>query len=335
VKKLIFVLFIIVFLFVSVHGEVNFKGLVQSWFSMSTQVNGDTSNSIYGFSNRRIRLAPYGNLGKKMRWGVQFAFDKFATPVVLDAYLEYFISRGAVLKFGKFAPPGSKAAALTSSGKLDLIERASIVQMWGGNSGLHGYRAFGAQLSGKLMDGKIYYGLMIANALTASNNWFPGVKKLSTTNSHNGFGFWGRLEVYPVHGLKVGGFMGSGNESDPAVADSDKKRNSYGGHIYYKKDGINLKFEYIGGDSNGIKYSGMYAVAGYMINKFEPVVGYESFTPVKDGEKYTNISFGINYYHSKNFKLQANYVMRSEDTTAIDNDIIYANVQYSFNSKKK
>jgi len=334
VKRIILVVLLLVFLFTTVNSEVNFKGLVQNWFSMSSQENVDTTDSIYGFSNRRIRLAPYGTLNKKMRWGVQFAFDKFAPPSVLDVYIEYFVSREAILKFGKFAPPGTKGAALTSSGALDLIERASIVQLWGGNSGLHGYRAFGAQLSGKLMEGKIYYAFMLSNALTASNNWLPSVKTAATTNTHNGMGIWGRLEAYPVPGLQIGGFLGSGSEADPALVESDIKRNSYGANIFYKRNSINLKFEYLSGESNGIKYSGMYAVAGYRLNKVEPIIGFESFTPVEEGEKYTNFSGGINYFHAKNVKFQFNYVMRSEDITDVDNDIIYVNLQYSFNSKK-
>ncbi len=334
-KRIFFVILIVAFLFTSVYSEVNFKGLVQNWFSISSQMNGDTSDSIYGFSNKRIRFAPYGTLGRKIRWGVQFAFDKFATPSVLDVYMEYFFSREAMLKFGKFAPPGAKGAALTSSGGLDLIERSSIIQLWGGNSGLQGLRAFGAQLSGKLMEGKIYYALMLSNALTARNNWMPSVKRLSTPNSSNGMGMWGRIEAYPVPGLQIGGFLGSGSEVDPAIVDSDVKRNSFGANIIYKKNNINLKFEYIGGKTNGIKYSGMYVVAGYRFNKLEPVIGFESFTPIFEGEKYTNMSGGINYFHSKSVKIQLNYVMRSEDITSIDNDIIYANFQYSFNSKKK
>ncbi|MEN8222562.1 MAG: hypothetical protein ABFR36_04825 [Acidobacteriota bacterium] len=334
-KKILLIVLISVFLITSVYSEVNFKGLVQNWFSMSSQENGDESESIYGFANRRIRFAPYGTLGKKVRWGVQFAFDKFGTVSTLDAYMEYFFAREAILKFGKFAPPGTKAAALTSSGALDLIERASIVQLWGGKSGLHGYRAFGAQLSGKLMEGKLYYAFMVSNALTAGNNWLPGVKTLSTSNSHTGMGIWGRIEAYPVPGLQIGGFLGSGSEADPVLADSDIKRSSYGGNIFYKKNNINLKFEYLSGESNGVEYSGMYAVAGYRFNKFEPIFGYESFTTVLDGEKFTNLSGGINYFHSKNIKFQINYVMRQEDITDVDNDILYANFQYSFNSKKK
>ncbi len=333
-KRILLIVLISVFLITSVYSEVNFKGLVQNWFSMSSQENGETSDSIYGFSNRRIRLAPFGTLGKKARWGVQFAFDKFATPVVLDAYLEYFFSREAIVKFGLFAPPGSKAAALTSSGALDFIERATIVQLWNGNNGLHGYRAFGAQLSGKFMEGKLYYALMVSNALTTGNNWLPSIKTPSTVNPHTGIGFWGRLEAYPVPGLQIGGFIGSGTEADPAIADIEIKRSSYGFNLFYKKNNINVKFEYLGGDSNDVKYSGMYAVAGYLFNKFEPIIGFESYTRIEEGEKYTNFSGGINYFHSKNIKLQLNYIMRTEELIDVDNDIIYANIQYSFTSKK-
>jgi len=338
VKKILLIILMSVFLLTSVYSEVNFKGLVQNWFSISSQpLDEETSSSVYGFANRRIRLAPYGTLGRKMRWGVQFAFDKLATPVVLDAYMEYFFSREAIVKFGLFAPPGSKSAALTSSGALDFLERATIVQLWNGNMGLHGYRAFGAQLSGRFMDGKLYYAVMVANALTSNNNWFPSVKMPSTANSHKGLGVWGRLEAHPVPGLTVGGFMGSGSEADPAIEEMEVKRNSYGFNLFYKKNGINAKFEYIGGESNEVKYSGMYGVLGYRFNKVEPIVGYETYTPVdvEGGETYTNLSFGINYFHSKRVKFQLNYVMRSEDLVDVDNDIIYANFQYSFNSKKK
>ena len=333
-KRIFFIVFLLIFLFTSVSSEVNFKGLVQTWFSISSQENGDTSDSIYGFSNRRIRLAPYGTLGTKVRWGVQFAYDKFAAPSVLDAYMEYFFSREALLKIGKFAPPGSKAAALTSSGALDMIERATIVQLWNGNSGLHGYRAFGAQLSGKLMDDKLYYAVMLSNALTDGNNWFPSIKTNTTMNGHNGFGLWGRVEAFPVPGLELGGFIGSGTEEDPALADSEIKRSSYGANIFFKKNSINLKFEYLAGENGGIKYSGMYVVAGYRFNKLEPIISFETVTPVDEGEKFTNFSAGLNYFHSNKVKFQLNYVMRSEDITDVDNDIIYANFQYSFDSKK-
>ena len=154
-------------------------------------------------------------------------------------------------------------------------------------------------------------------------------------NPHTGLGFWGRLEVLPIPGLQIGGFMGSGTETDPAITDIEIKRSSYGANLFYKKNNINVKFEYLGGESNGIKYSGMYGVLGYRLNKFEPIFGFESYTPIEDGEKYTNISAGINYFHSKNIKFQFNYILRSEDLLDVDNDIIYANFQYSFTSKKK
>ncbi len=324
------------FLFVSVNASVNFKGLIQNWFSISSQDFGDgTSDSIYGFANRRIRLAPYGSLGRKIRWGVQFAFDKFNTPTVLDAYIDYFISREAIIRFGKFAAPGSTSGALTSSGALDLIERSAITQLWGINSGLHAYRAIGAQLSGKFLEGKLYYALMISNALTASNNWLPSGKTLTFANGHNGLGFWGRIEASPIPGLKLGGFLGSGSEADPAIVESDIKRSSYGGHLAYKKNNINFKFEYISGERSEIKYSGMSVLAGYRLNQIEPIIGFETYTTVDEGEKYTNFTAGLNYFHSKRVKLQVNYMMRSEELIDIDNDIIYFNVQYSFDSAKK
>lgn len=334
-KKIIILFFLIVFLFTSVNSEVNFMGLVQNWFSISSQENGDTSDSIYGFSNKRIRFAPYGTLGKNVRWGVQFYNDNFVSTGVLDAYIEYFVSREVILKFGKFAPPGTVAGALTSSATLDLMERAPVIIHWNTFSGLHGGRAFGAQLSGKILQGKLYYAVMLANALTKDHNWIPSTKIETepSTNEHNGMGFWGRLEAYPVSGLSVGGFYGSSTEED--IDKVELSRSSYGAHMFYVKNKFNLKIEYIAGETAEVKYSGMYLTVGYRINRIEPVLGYSYYTPFEDSETYSNITVGVNYFYNKSIKFQFNYVNKAEEIIPIENNIFYVNIQYSFDSKKK
>lgn len=316
-------------MFFSVSAEVNFKGLVQNWFSFEEN-SVDETGTFSGFANRRIRLAPFGKLGENITWGVQFAFDKFSTPSVLDVYMNYSFSDQFNLKVGKFAPPGAIGAALTSSGKLDLLERAPVIMAWNANSGLHGYRAFGVQLNGKIMEGKLYYAVMIANALTAGHNWIPNAKAI-TVNEHNGMGFWGRLEAYPFRGMRVGGFYGKSNEKDTNEIELD--RSSYGAHIFYVKNKFNLKFEYIAGETNSIKYNGMYLVAGFRISRIEPILGYSYYIPVEDGEKFTNMTVGVNIFYKKNIKFQINYVIRDEENIIYKNNIFYANFQYTFNSK--
>ncbi len=107
-------------------------------------------------------------------------------------------------------------------------------------------------------------------------------------------------------------------------------------------------------DSEGeeIEYNGFYAVLGYRVcKKIEPVVRFDTYTPVKSSyddsfvKRYCNIGLGINYFYSKNVKIQANYIIRNKKLTDIDpaviggifvvppqweNKLFYINFQYSF-----
>jgi phosphate-selective porin len=332
---IIFIFFSIIAFSLKAEG-IKFKGLVQTWFSAAEQ-NLDNSDA-YGFTIRRLRLKPYGSFSKDIKWGFQVAWDKQKAKL-LDVYIDFLLTKRFNLKIGKFAAPGAMSGTLTSSGKLDLIERSMITQMWNVNTALDSYRAFGAQVYGEFLTGKLYYALMISNAETNAI-FTPSIKNTYYTHKNNGLAFWARLEVRPMDDLRFGGFFGSGKEKD-----TDTNMSSYGAHIFYLKNKINLKLEYIAGEYIAgdlkTKYDGVYAVAGYKIRKFEPTIRYGFYTP-NDGEvdkngvkKYRDISLGVNCFYSKTIKFQANYVIRSESMASnldkIDNNIFYINCQYSFN----
>ncbi|MCP4157347.1 MAG: hypothetical protein GY757_57080 [bacterium] len=310
---------------------INFKGLVQGWFSYAEQPDGE-DNSPYGFTLRRLRFAPYGTLSKNIKWGFQVAWDK-QNAFMLDAFFDIRLSGGFNIKLGQFAAPGAISGALTSSAKLDFVERAAISQNWGGNAALLGYRAYGIQAHGNLMDKKLYYAIMIGNPRTASL-FTPSVKAATYSHDENGINLWARLEAKPFKNLRIGSFYGGGKTDD------DYKRNSYGAFLFYVKDAVNFKAEYIAGEHGfedlETKYNGMYVVLGYRMDKIEPVIRYGFYTPNDGGcddygvEKYKDITAGINYYHSKFVKFQANYVARSEDGTSLKNNLFYACFQYSF-----
>jgi hypothetical protein len=215
--------------------------------------------------------------------------------------------------------------------KLDFLERPMVTEMWSGLNGLSSFRAVGIQIHGDIMDDKLYYAFMVANPKTDSL-FNPGIKSDNYSHSSNGVMFWGRLEAAPVKGLKLGTFLGSGKETD-----TDYVRTTYGAHLFYIEKGINFKVEYIAGEygleKNETKYNGYYAVLGYKTGKFEPIVRFDVFAP-NDGnpdeagvEKYNNFTVGLNYYYSKNIKLQANYLYRDE-TMATGFDKIKNNIFY-------
>ncbi len=328
-KKFALVLFLLCSVVTLSAGNMFFKGLVQNWFSFTDQKVNDSS--AYGFTNKRLRLIPYGTFGENIKWAVHLAFDR-GTINFYDVFIEYKFSDSFALKMGKFAAPGAISGGLTSSAALDLVERTPITLRWNGFSGLHGFRAFGVQVHGKLMDSKIYYALMLANP-KATTYFTPSIKASSFKNDEKGMALWGRLEAKPMEGLRVGAFFGSSTATNSKNADI--KRSSFGAHIFYNKSNINFKMEYIGGDSGGVEYNGMGVVFGYKLSKkFEPIVRYDFITPKKtSGGRYTNIGFGVNYWYSKNIKYQANYLLRSEELVDVANNIFYVNFQYSFNNK--
>jgi len=328
------VVFLIIILFVisfNIKAEMNFNGYIQNWFSVTTNNNDPDQGDIWGFSNRRIRFIPTGNLGEKFEWGIYFSFDKFS-PEILEAYLKYSITKFINLRVGKWSAPGAVSGSITHSDTLDFIERAPITRLWGARNALSGYRAVGVEMSGKFMNDRIFYALMISNAVTDKNNWMSTLNSLTSSNEHNGLAFWGRLEASPLNGLRIGGFYGSGTEEDSAG--NNIKRGSSGAHVFFVKEGFNFKVEYISGDITGIKYSGMYVLFGYKFNNIEPIIRYDNYKPIEGKEKFTDYTVGINFTPDDNVKLQANYIYREESISSIPNNIFYLNFQFSFNSKK-
>lgn len=311
---------------VNLSGEaINFKAAVQTWFSYAQQEAQEGSG--YGFTLRRVRLTPYGSFSKKIKWSLQMGWDR-QSPKLIEVYLEYLHSKALNFKVGQFTPPGTISSTLTSSMKLDFLERPMVSEVWSGINGLSSYRAVGVQVHGDIVNDKLYYAVMLANPRT-TNLFNPGIGAAGYSRDNNGIMLWGRLEASLAKGLKLGAFFGGGKETELSA---DYKRTTYGAHLFYINKGINFKVEYIAGEygleNNETVYNGYYAVLGYKTGKFEPIVRFDSYTP-NDGdpdavgiEKYNNFTAGINYYVSKNIKLQANYVYRDEKVgIAIDNKL--------------
>jgi len=327
-------LFFVASLF-SFTSDIHFKGMVQTWFSLTENPLGDGSE--YGFTFRRVRFKPYGSLSKNIRWLVQAGWDR-NSALLLDAYLDFTISKAFRIKIGQFPTPGSISGTLTSSGKLDFVERALITQKWGGFNKLTGYRALGAQVHGDLLGEKLYYAVMAANPNTAEP-FTPRLKSSEYDNKNDGIQLWWRLEAGPAKGLRIGTFYGTTKETDTLL-----RKNSYGAHLLFVKKAINLKVEYIAGSDSlqGIKnkYNGMYAVLGYKLKQVEPICRYGYYTPDdlqfrKEGvEKFIDITIGINYFFSADIKFQANYVLRDERMAAglqeLQNNLFYCCLQYTF-----
>jgi hypothetical protein len=332
-RLLIFCLILLFYLGLAAQ-TIHFKGFTQMWFSYAdTQVD---DSSTYGFTLKRVHFMPYGNFGKKINWMIHVGYEGHPGLKLLDAFLEYNLSKKFRIKLGQFPAPG---APFRVTPKLDFVQRAPITQTWGGMNSLFGWRALGIQAHGNIMNGKLYYAVMLANPRTLGGFFTPSNNVPIFTNTAEGINLWARLEAKPIKGLKAGAFLGTGEQTD-INEDTSFSTQSYGLHVEYRhQKGLYVKSEYISGEKGSTKYSGMYATLGYKIKKLEPIIRYDYCTP-NDGnpddlgvEKYTNITLGLNYYLNPNVKFQANYVARSEEGTDLKNNIFYIHFQYFFNSK--
>jgi phosphate-selective porin len=338
VKRL--VLFFIVLFFIigitSSGAELKFSGFVQAWFSYAQQ-DPNGSDAGYGFTLRRVRFKPYGSFSKKIEWTLQVGWDKFSAQLI-DAYIDLNLSKELGFRVGHFTVPGALSSTLTSSHKLDMLDRPQITENWASNCGLLQFRSLGVQAQGKLADGKLYYAVMFANT-NGSSIFTPGIKTADYKPKNYGPMVWARVETFFLKGLRIGAFYGDGKEIDTKL-----KKSSYGGHLYYVDKGINFKAEYIAGKfgTGGIetKYNGMYAQLGYKIKKLEPIVRYDIYTP-NDGkpdgskvEKYNNFTLGINYFYDEYVKFQVNYVLRDESMASgfgkLKNDLFYVCLQFVY-----
>ena len=262
----------IVFIFPANADEIKFKGYVQSWLSYADQ--NKNRGDIYGFILRRVRLKTFGSLSKKIYWTVQFGWDK-QSPNLVDAYINFLILDGLEIRVGKYTVPGTISSSLTPSNKLDFIERTQITQKWGANNGLSNYRSLGMMVHGNILKKKLFFSVMFANPRTHTT-FLPGVKEFRYYYENTGPAFWGRLEAKPLAGLFIGSFIGMGKETDTRT-----RRKTFGVNLFYEKNGIKIKTEYIEGiidvEGNKTEYSGFYSVIGYKIKKVEPIIQYESY----------------------------------------------------------
>jgi len=334
-KKIIVMILFFILIIPLFTKTFNYNGFVQTWFSYAQQ--HEKEDDAFGFNLKRAKVSTFGDITDKIKWKVQFFWNK-QTPKLHDVYLYFDIIDEFKIKVGQFAAPGSPSGSWISSSRLDFVERAMFIHKWGMFSNLSGYRAVGVQVEGNLMKDKLYYALMIANP--DSNKVFnPGVGS-DLYRGDNTILFSGRLEFKPVKNIVIGGFYMNGEDSS-----EETKNESYGANLFYVDDKMLLKGEYIEGNSERLpygapeEYRGYMIKAGYKLNKIEPIIRYDYYK--KWGgfgllivENYDNYTLGLNYYHNKNIKIQANYVIRDETVVngfgEIDNNIFYVNLQYRF-----
>lgn len=325
------------------------KGFTHMWGSYVQQ---DSLDAQYGMTIRYLRMKAYGKLTPKLKWTVQYGFDK-GNPALVDVFMKYEHSDLLHVTVGHFPVAGAKSGVMTSSlwstTKLKFNDRNTIGQNWATLSG--GYRNTGVMLSGGLWDKKLNYYIMPTMSKGGAGNFLnASVKSPWGNHSENGVALYNRLEAKPTDKIETGG---SFHITDGVIDEATQiARSSYSIYFLTRQEKLYVMGEVIGGNvttevddvESKTDYFGYVAEAAYKVtDKVEPAVRYDSYTP-SDGnpdkhgfENYNNLTVGLNYYPIKPVALMFNYVLRMETPAdgfeEINNDMIYLQLRLKFASK--
>lgn len=333
----LFSILVLSFLFVgivSAQDAPQFKyrmgGTVQAWTSLG-DINGSDTSS-FGWGLRRVRLRAYSSFGDKMKGFVQM---ELTSPKLLDARIEYLVSKQFTIRAGRFIGAGVRAAGLTSHTKIDITERPLSAVMWGKRTIGADYRDYGMDVVGKFGDLKATVTLHNGNGATNIRN-----RQTGPGTQNNGFAVAGMVNFKPksVKGLEAGGYYGVGNKEI-------NEYSAYNAYVYYEPKPLRIKAEVIGVTNTvgSTDFTGMgyYVFAGYGFGKnWEAVARFEVYdgnTDVDD-DQLTLITLGATHSIFSNKwaagKITAAYTLQSEADVAaypeIDNNVFQLVMQLVF-----
>ena len=280
-----------------------------------------------GADVRRIRFTLSGKLAEQ--W--QFVFQpEFAySPKALDAYVRYSPFTSLVVTAGEFKIPFSREN-LNSAGKLVFVDRAQVVEALSARStdviGNQYGRDIGIQLSGSI----------IGNGGSCLLEYAAGVfngSGINTPDNNNAKDFCGRVVLHPLAGLDIGGSYYNGYDrwGNPLTSYSRTRLGLECGFAYRS---LALASEFISGNDGPVRKNGWYVqTTWFLIQKvFQVAARYDVFDSDTgaDGMVTVDYVFGLNYFFTQAIKLQANYVIRREEITQIENDVVEIQLQFGF-----
>jgi len=318
-KRFSFCLFILFFgSLCYAKSNINVKGFIHSRLEISRGVNDS-------FSVKRAR-AGFSNSYKDFYFKVQV--DAMDSPILLDAYIKYFLDDNFNLKVGQFKVPLS-SELLVSSTKQDLINKYKFISdMLPIDS-----RDVGILCEKNNKKNKFYIGLFNGNGL-------------NKTNDDDNFLYAGRIEFNAVSGFKFAfsscfshEFL-NGNSLIEQSFSSSYRKSLFQGDFSVQKKKMLLKGEFIFGNYNidnagSLKADGFGITCSYFLSdkKLAVLFRFETYDPdksVTDKNDIRWITLGVNYTPLKKVKLQVNYIFKEEEKSEVDNNSFIMQLQYCF-----
>ena len=255
----------------------------------------DTWESSFNISSVRLILA--GDIGSKIDYKFQF---EFVSPKLIDAFLRYKICPQFSLQAGQFRT-GFGLEGYMVPLEMEAADYAPIV------------KAICTQYCDTRDIGIAAYGSLIPVGKRHIFEYMAGVyngegkNKADTNHSKDVIA---RLKINPLDDLSLSGSFSYGERGETYVHNT-----RYAAGFWWHGERLFVRSEYLGmkqyDPAAGTKRSieGCYAVAGYWIKKFCPLVRYNFMESDMDGSPVRRSDWlvGVDYKPLKYLRLQLNY----------------------------
>lgn len=292
------------------------QSLKWSGYSQVNYTHGENCRNEFRIKRSRIMLK--GNVLKNINYKLQI--DGGKTPILLDVKIEINFIPLAKLSFGQFKVPFS-IENLISSSELDTINRSNTVENLcpGRDIGAQG-RDIGITVNGKYSC--LEYTLGVFNG--------SGINKIDYNDQKDKAG---RLVFTPIRSLSIGFSHYNGRYSSHLSAPVLKKDRT-GVDIFFFKNKLSLKGEYIFARDGQTERSGWYIQGGYYLipKKLQAIVRHDSFDrnmAIRE-DRIVVITSGLNCFFSKKTKFQINYEYHKGGLDEAPKNVILAQVQAGF-----
>jgi hypothetical protein len=267
-----------------------------------------------GFSLAQGRFGVSGDISDLFA----YAFSLEATngdpenkKLLYDLYIDTSIVRNFKIRLGQFKYPFGLEQT-TPDADLELINKAEVV-----NNLVKPTRDIGVQVSRELPAAWLRSTVTLALVNGSGSN---------SDDENDRKTFIGRLTLAPLKGLTIGASCYNGTTG---VAD---KKTRAGFELKYENNRLLAKGEYIFGKDKTVNKAGYYVTLGYTVfSRTVLLFRYDWWNSNQDlaDLDISRLTFGVNYFFSKNVLLRTNYELKNEKP-AVKNNIFMVQMQVKF-----
>lgn len=274
------------------------------------QLGYEFGDELSDFYIKRVRLDLAGAILPKLGYRIQL---EFASPKIVDAYLEYKPLRQLNLKVGEYKIPFSIENTVYVPLRFELIEYPLALRRLMGFDDVCGLAATGRDMGATL------YGHLFERDGEALLSYDLGVfngEGINTRDRNLSKDLAARLTLRPLRGLQIAASYYWGEYGTEYL-----RRVRYGAGICYDRGPVVLRSEWIGGetglpapegprDGGLLESRGWYALGGWRATPtLMPVVRYDTFleNTSSDATRQTNWTAGLLWQPVRFLRCQLNY----------------------------